>query len=96
VFKRALLKTEKKRAAKNFLNCRIERINNQRLTSASSQFLKHDCDKHLVTFFLAVGGYSLGLLFTKTPPNKKKDWCGTSVFFWLGTIGFLIVVIENQ
>ena len=24
------------------------------------------------------------------------DWCGTSVFFWLGTIGFLIVAIENQ
>ena len=29
-------------------------------------------------------------------PFKKKGWCGTSVFFWLGTIGFLIVVIENQ
>ena len=40
------------------------------------------------------------LPITQTPPNKKNricdDWCGTSVVFWLGTIGFLIVVIENQ
>ena len=27
-------------------------------------------------------------------PNK--DWFGTSVFFWLITLGFLIVVIENK
>ena len=46
VFKRAHLKTERKRAANNFLNCRTDRIDNQRLTPA----LKHDCDKYVVTF----------------------------------------------
>jgi hypothetical protein len=33
---------------------------------------------------------------TKTPSNKKMDWFGTSVFFWMVTIGFLIVVIQKQ
>jgi hypothetical protein len=60
VFKRAHLKTEKKRAANNFLNCRTDRIDNQRLTPA----LKHDCDKYVVTFSFGCccWGYSLGLL----------------------------------
>jgi hypothetical protein len=49
-----------KRAANNFLNCRTDRIDNQRLTSASSQ----TCfDKHLVIFSFGCycWGYSLGL-----------------------------------
>ena len=40
--------------------------------------------------------YNPFFLLLKTPPNKnKKNWCGTSVFFLLSTIGFLIVDIEN-
>ena len=81
MFKRALLKTEKKRAAKNFLNCRIERINNQRLTSASSQFLKHDCDKHLVTFFLAVGDILWAYYLLKLHQIKKRIGVALPFFF---------------
>jgi hypothetical protein len=35
-------------------------------------------------------------LLLNLPQIKKQDWCGTSGFFWLGKIGFLIVEIENQ
>jgi len=39
----------------------------------------------------------LSLLFiTKLSQLIKKDWIGTFVFFWLITIAFSIVVIENQ
>ena len=37
------------------------------------------------------------LPITKTPPTKKnRIGAALPFFFWLGTIGFLIVVIENQ
>ena len=36
------------------------------------------------------------LPITKTPPNKKNRIGVALLFFLLGTIGFLIVVIENQ
>jgi hypothetical protein len=35
-------------------------------------------------------------LLLKLTQIKKMDWCGTSVFFGLGTIGFFIVVVEDQ
>ena len=43
-----------------------------------------------------VNNASFLLLELPPSPPKRKDWCGTSVFFWLVTIGFLIVVIEKQ
>ena len=41
-------------------------------------------------------GDGINPFFLVNPP-KKKDWCGTSSLFWgLGTAGFLNVIIENQ
>ena len=41
--------------------------------------------------------YNPFFLLLKLPHTKKKRiGVALPVFFWLGTIGFLIVVIENQ
>jgi hypothetical protein len=71
VFKRAHLKTEKKRAANNFLNCRTDRIDNQRLSSASSQTWLRQTFGDCFLWLLLLGIF-VGLIVVSS--NKYYDF----------------------